>query len=232
MQLNRKEVVQQLIDHKGFENYLEIGVFLGHVFFDINAKHKVAVDPNVKYSRFKLLKRSFKYNNSNLRATSIKLTSDDFFAREAPKIYRNREIDICLVDGMHEYGFALRDVENTLRYLQKGGVIVMHDCNPQTKASNASYEEWERSGFAGMWNGDVWKTIVHLRSLRNDINVFVLDTDQGLGIVTFGNPESKLNFSAEQIKALSYEELEQNRREWLNLKGPDYFFEYFGIKKP
>ena len=101
MQLNRKDVVQQLIDHKGFKNYLEIGVFLGHVFFDVNAKHKVAVDPNVKYSRFKLLKRSLKYNSSNLGAVSVNLTSDEFFEKEAPRIYAKRKIDICLVDGMH-----------------------------------------------------------------------------------------------------------------------------------
>ena len=231
MQLNRKEVVQQLIDAKGFENYLEIGVFLGHVFFAINAKNKIAVDPNKKYSWFKLFKRSLKYNFSNLSARSIKLTSDDFFAREAAAIYAKNPIDICLVDGMHEYGFALRDVENTLKYLQNGGVIVMHDCNPQSEASNASYEDWEKSGFAGMWNGDVWKTIVHLRSLRDDINVFVLDCDQGLGIVSFGKPESKLNFKEEEIKALSYQQLEQNRKEWLNLKEADYFYEYFNLPR-
>lgn len=32
------------------------------------------------------------------------------------------------------------------------------------------------------WSGDVWKSIVHLRSIRPDLRVAVLDCDSGVGI--------------------------------------------------
>jgi hypothetical protein len=230
--LNRKEIIQKLIDHRGFTTYLEIGVFLGSVFFAVKAKFKLAVDPNVKFSRFKFLKRSFKYKNpSNLTARSMKLTSDDFFAKKAASVFKDRPLDICLVDGMHEYSFALRDVENALRYLQKDGVIIMHDCNPATKEAAMDFESWKERGFADEWNGDVWKAVLHLRSQRSDINVFVLDTDYGLGVISFGKPDDRLDLSPEQIRELTYEQFDQNRKAWLNLKPPSHFYEYFNIKK-
>ena len=232
MHLDRRDVIQTLIDTRGYKKYLEIGVFLGKLFYSIRAKYKIAVDPNVKFTRFKLLKRSFKYkNNTNLTASSYKLTSDDFFAKKAASLFKNRPIDICLVDGMHEYGFALRDVENSLKYLQPNGVIVMHDCNPANSEAAVDFATWKKNDFKGNWNGDVWKAVVHLRSQRNDINVFVLDADFGLGVITWGQPESKLNFTADEIQKFTYQDLERNRKEFLNLKEPSYFFQYFNIAK-
>ncbi len=221
-----------MIDARGFQKYLEIGVYVGRLFFQIRAKYKVAVDPAFYYGFFKRLKKSFsKSNFTNVSAQSFKMTSDDFFAKEAPALYEGRQLDICLVDGMHEYDYALRDVENALKYLRKDGVIVMHDCNPETEEANVRFEAWKQRGYHGFWNGDVWKTILHLRSLRDDINVFVLNCDHGLGVVTFGKPENKLNFTEAEIRSFTYSDLEKNRQQWLNLKDPSYFYEYFGLQQ-
>ncbi|MBS1563021.1 MAG: class I SAM-dependent methyltransferase, partial [Bacteroidetes bacterium] len=116
----------------------------------------------------------------------------------------------------------------TLKYLSDDGVIIMHDCNPQTKEEAGTLEEWRKRG-SGQWNGDVWKTILHLRSQRKDINVFVLDCDHGLGIVTKGKPESTPGFSEKEIIGFTYEDLAAHRKEWLNLKPAGYFHEYFGV---
>ena len=105
----------------------------------------------------------------------------------------------------------------------------MHDCNPLTKAAACSFQEWKDRDFAGTWNGDVWKVILHMQSLRDDVNAFVLDCDHGLGIITWGKPEHKLNFTKEQINALTYEEFEAHRKEWLNLKPANYANEYFKL---
>src|ERR1700694_3356843 len=230
MEFNRLYFIERLIQERKFKNYLEIGVFLGKVFFFVPAPKKVAVDPEFRFGAYRKIKRIFKKFN-NLWARFYEKTSDDFFAQVAPALYRNEHLDLCLVDGMHEYHFALRDVENALKYLQSGGVIIMHDCNPQTPEQAMSFEQWKAINYQSNWNGDVWKSIVHLRSMRDDINVFVLDCDHGLGVVTIGKPESKLDFTPAQIEGLSYEQLAQNRKEWLNLKEPSYFFEYFGIRK-
>jgi hypothetical protein len=230
MDFNRLYFINRLVKEKKFKSYLEIGVFLGKVFFYVSASKKIAVDPEFRFGAYRKFKRIFKKIN-NLWARFYAKTSDDFFAQDAPRIFSNQQLDICLVDGMHEYGFALRDVENSLRYLQKNGVIIMHDCNPQTAQAAIRFEDWKANNFQGTWNGDVWKSIMHLRSTRNDINVFVLDCDEGLGIVTFGKPENKLNFTEAEIRSFGYEDLAQNRKEWLNLKPAPYFFEYFNIEQ-
>jgi hypothetical protein len=98
-----------------------------------------------------------------------------------------------------------------------------------TKEANVSFADWKARNFSGTWNGDVWKTIVHLRSLRPDLDVFVLDTDHGLGIITKRKPQSTLPFTKDQIKKLTYEDFDKNRKEWLNLQPPDYFYKHFGI---
>ncbi|MFL5741866.1 MAG: class I SAM-dependent methyltransferase [Flavisolibacter sp.] len=230
MEFNRLYFIERLIKEKRFRSYLEIGVFLGKVFFNVSAQKKIAVDPEFRFGLYRKAKRVFKKIN-NLWAKFYEKTSDDFFAKDAPRIYSNKDLDLCLVDGMHEYQFALRDVENALKFLQSHGVIIMHDCNPQTAAEASSFEEWKKINFKSNWNGDVWKTILHLRSLRNDINVFVLDCDHGLGVVSFGKPENPLHFTQAEITALTYEQLAENRKAWLNLKEPSYFFEYFGISQ-
>lgn len=63
----------------------------------------------------------------------------------------------------------------------------------------------------------MWKVIVHLRT-RDDLRVAVLDCDFGVGLVCKGEPDSRLDYSPEQIAALSYEDLASDRERLLNLK--------------
>jgi hypothetical protein len=224
--MDRSEVIQYLINKKKYKRYLEIGVFNGEVFFKIKAPHKYAVDPVFRFVRETKYKMMFK-NVSNANAKYFTKTSDDFFKNDSPKLFSKRKIDICFIDGMHEFDFVLRDTLNTLKYLDDNGVIILHDCNPLTADAEVSYAEWEKRGFAAEWNGDVWKIIVYLRSLVDDINVFTLDTDQGLGIITKGLGQVKLNFTEEQIRQMTFKDIDSNREQWLNLKPESYLLEYF-----
>ncbi|WP_201747933.1 class I SAM-dependent methyltransferase [Chitinophaga vietnamensis] len=228
MSLNRQEIATSLIQKHQFKTYVEIGVFIGANFFPIKAEKKIAIDPDYKFNWFKKLKRAVK-NPCNFRASYYKMESDRFFEKKALKLFNTRRIDVCLVDGMHEYHFALRDVEHTLTHLADNGVIIMHDCNPANAAAACSFKEWQARGGKDNWNGDVWKAIVHLRSTRDDLNVFVLDCDFGLGIVTKGKPDAMLSFTPAEIGQFSYADFEQNRAAWLNLKPASFFHEYFGL---
>ncbi len=168
-------------------------------------------------------------NPYNLFNRYIEKKSDDFFSKDAHQLFANRQCNLSLIDGMHEYAFALRDVENTLKYLSDDGVIIMHDCNPVTKEEACTFEEWKAKSFKGQWNGDVWKTIMHMRTFRKDINVFVLDCDQGLGVITKRKPESQLTFSQDEINRFTYEDFDKNRVSWINLKPALYYKEYFKL---
>jgi hypothetical protein len=121
------------------------------------------------------------------------------------------------VDGMHEHSFAFRDVENALKYLNKGGVIILHDCNPKSAESTVPFDVWAANNRQFVWNGDVWKAIVMLRSTRPDLEIFVANTDFGLGIVTKGVQEP-LPYKKEDVQQMQFADLEAARVQLLNLK--------------
>jgi hypothetical protein len=225
--MNRIKAVQRALDTRVKPVYLEIGVSHGYAFRRISVDEKIAVDP-----AFKLSARRRRLADAKARASHyFETTSDSFFANETA-LLEQRGIDVALIDGLHSYGQALRDIENTLRFLRDDGVIVLHDCNPPyaLMARPAdSYDEF----FAqlrgpvkvGLWSGDVWKAIVYLRSTRDDLRVAVLKCDFGVGIVRKGLPESRLPYSEEQIEALDYADLAADRERLLNLKPPRYLSE-------
>lgn len=227
--MNRLKVITTLMKQKNLRNYLEIGVHNAHILFRIKSNFKIAIDPKFAFDTARKIGKTI-LNPYNLYNQYFEKTSDDFFANDAQKIIDNKKIEISLIDGMHQYDYALRDIENTLKYLSDDGVIIIHDCNPQTKAASGTWDEWQSRNEEGFWNGDVWKAIVHLRSTRKDINVFVLDCDHGLGVVTKSKPENVLHLTPDEIEKMQYEAFDADRKNLLNLKPADYFYEYFSVK--
>lgn len=220
--MNRITILQEIIESINVKCYLEIGVKKGKCFLQIKAPIKIAIDPKMLISKkkkfFSLVKEKY-----------YVISSDEFFRME-PKILTKHGLDIVFIDGLHTYQQSLKDVLNALKYLNVNGVIVMHDCNPESEAmaypgnSFEDIKDLNLPGYEGLWCGAVWKTIVHLSSIRNDLNIFVLDCDYGVGIITKakGKQKDPLKFSPEQIKKLSYKDLERNRKKLLNLKKPQY----------
>ncbi|WP_231748736.1 class I SAM-dependent methyltransferase [Mycobacterium sp. M26] len=226
--VNRIKAVQRALDGRTNPVYLEIGVSKGLAFRQISADEKIAVDP-----AFRLSPETREQADAKGRATHyFEVTSDDFFAEQADFLAQ-RPIDVALIDGMHTYEQVVRDVENTLRFLRDDGVIFLHDCNPPFELAGRRAESWDdfiagQSGplVIGLWNGDVWKAIVHLRSTRPDLLVGVLKCDQGVGFVRKGAPETTLPYSVDQIEALTYADLKADRKRLLNLKSPRYLDEF------
>jgi len=259
--LLRFDVVQAVLDHLKGTTYLEIGVDTGRMFGKIKAARKFGVDPEpthdlinhiVNESKFRNLKYStdaignihqyelngtVSSNQTNgvdnpSRCELHYVTSDQFFAEQAPALFSHDRIHVAFVDGLHSYEQAYRDVLNVLDYLDAGGVILMHDCNPakeSTAVPATSYEEvckmhipdWDHQ-----WCGDVWKAVVRLRANHDDLKIFVLDCDFGIGVVYKGQPEDKLNLSLSDIERMTYDDLDKNRKALLNLKPPSFLWKF------
>jgi len=225
--MDRVTLAQTIMDTISGETYLEIGVNTGVSFIPIKATRKWGVDPSYHLTR----RRRMKYRLWSLLGIKeerlFRVTSDEFFVKNHEMLSR-RGVDVCLVDGLHTYDQALRDVLNTLRYLKPNGVIVLHDCNPTSEltARPASGIEdlmsQEVSGWDGSWSGDVWKAIVHLRALKNDLEVFVLDCDTGIGVVRRGRSESLLPYTEDDIRSMDYGLLSRNRGKLLGLQPSEY----------
>ncbi|MDH6247283.1 class I SAM-dependent methyltransferase [Mycobacterium sp. OTB74] len=229
--MNRIRAVRQALAMRSNPVYLEIGVSRGQAFQRISADVKLAVDP-----AFRLTERTRELANAKGRVTQyFETTSDAFFENETALLEQN-PIDVALIDGLHTYEQVVRDVENTVRYLKDDGVIFLHDCNPPFELAGRRAESWDefmaqQTGLLkiGIWNGDVWKAIVELRSTRPDLVVGVLKCDQGVGFVRKGTPESTLPYTPKQVAALTYEDLKADRTRLINLKPPRYVGEFLAM---
>ena len=195
----RFDVINYLIQINKYVNYVEIGVHNGACIRQINAIHKDGVDPGIEHT--------------NPPEVNYPITSDEFF-----NLIKGHDIkyDVIFIDGLHHDYQVYTDIINALNHLQPNGTIVCHDMNPM----------WEivqrKSRVINHWNGDCWKAWAKLRSERNDLTMNVIDTDNGIGIIQFGSQKTfKLNVDAYE---LSYEFLESNRNELLNLISIEEFF--------
>jgi hypothetical protein len=230
--LKRYDMIQQCIDvikkKKTKVNYFEIGVQTGLCFFKIKADNKVAIDPSFA---IKLTKRIKAYitNSSNFNNKFFEITSDDFFSQQRDYIKTIGGIDVIFIDGLHLFEQVVLDIENSLKYLNKGGIILVHDCNPLSESAairaytSDEVREMNPPGWANIWNGDVWKTIVKIRSTRSDLDIRVFNTDHGVGVIRVGIPDRVLALNERQLEQLTYQDLHNNREEYLNLKGSEEF---------
>jgi hypothetical protein len=85
--------------------------------------------------------------------------------------------DLIFIDGLHHSDQVDKDIENSLARLNEGGFIILHDCNPPT--IDRAVEDF----FGQPWNGTVWKAIYKLRCSKPDIDICVLDWDEGVGVI-------------------------------------------------
>lgn len=226
--MNRATVIQKVIDQVSAKTYLEIGVSTGQVLFNIKAPKRIGVDPAFNFSFTKKVKLPF----VQPKIHTYEITSDDFFAKHAEQVLKDG-IDVAFVDGLHTYKQTLVDVENCLKYLNDGGVIIMHDCNPISAATaypvkNSINEvlalaaKGEVPGWNGCWNGDTWKALVHLRIAHDDLSIFTLDIDWGLGVVIKGKSNKLNDLTLEELDKADYSLLEKDRNHLLNLQPPSY----------
>lgn len=188
--MTRTEIINSLIRKYDYKSYLEVGVQSGVNFRATEIYYKCGVDPDEKSH------------------ASVVMTSDEFF-RQTDKTF-----DIIFIDGLHEADQVLRDIENALRILNEGGIVVCHDMNPLSEIAQRVPREVK------VWNGDCWKAWVKLRK-RDDLEMRVVDTDHGCGIIRKGNQEP-LIFSTED-----YNEFNVNRKRLLNLIPVEEFKEIY-----
>jgi len=189
--MDRTDIINFFIKKYGYFSYLEIGVnLIQHNFDKVIAPNKTGVDPN-----------------PNLSGIEFRMTSNNFF------IENNKTFDIIFIDGLHHADQVYEDIKNSINVLNDGGVIILHDCCP-TNEKMQLVPQIE----IGEWTGDVWKAFIKYRTETTKYNMFVINTDFGVGIIKKSNDEVKPLILKDE---LSYDDLVKNRIEWLNLINTD-----------
>lgn len=200
--MNRIQIINALIKKHGYKTYLEIGVNTaaqpGYSHESIKVETKHGVDPNVD--------------------TTYRMPSDEFFAQNT-NMY-----DIVFVDGLHIFDQAHRDIENALRFLNPGGTIVVHDCNPVREITQRPIRA------SSTWHGDVWKAILKLRMERTDVSIYTIDADEGCAIVTKGSQELYVPETGSDPYTYAY--FKKHKKKILNLISIRDFCKKLGIPVP
>ena len=185
---HRLEIIQNIIISKHYKKYLEIGCDNDQILSNILIDYKIGVDP--------------------VQGGNVRKTSDDFFKNNLDKF------DIIFIDGLHEYGQVNKDINNSLKALNDGGIILLHDCMPKSYFHQAV----PRSRMS--WNGDVWKNIVEARA-NPEIDTYTCFADEGIGIIFNRLNRNKLIINKKNFKKLKFRDFYYNYREYLNIISPE-----------
>lgn len=189
--VTRTQIINAIIAKFSFNTYLEIGVRDANENFNlINIEIKDGVDP------------------APVTTVNFKMTSDVFFQKES----EGKKYDIIFIDGLHTDEQVYKDTINSIKHLNDGGFIVLHDCNPPTEYHIRSYEEYLKT--RGQWNGTVFRGFIKLKNELLDWNCFTIDTDFGCGIITKHDFGFKTNIDSSQINWVYFN---QHRLDLLNL---------------
>ena len=189
----RWDLIDYLIKKYDYKDYLEIGCDRDQLFSRIKLKNKIGVDP---------------YSGGNVRKTS-----DDFF------LENNKSFDLVFIDGLHTYAQVKKDILNSVKFLNTNGIILVHDCLPDTMSKQAVPR------YKMQWNGDVWKAIVDLRQ-NPDLDIYTCEMDQGIGIIKKRNNTSILKLSTE-IEKLKFKDYFNNYKEYMRVINLDEFKKKF-----
>ena len=181
---SRKEIVQEIIKKKNYKKYLEIGCFDDELFNYVNCEKKVGVDP--------------------VSGGTIRETSDQFFSNN------DDCFDCIFIDGLHEYKQVRKDITNSLKFLNEGGIILLHDCLPN------NYYEQAIPRCQWTWNGDVWKAIVESRKSK-DIDVYTCNADYGIGVIIKRPNSNLLDIPNKDSSSLTFSDYFHNHKNLMNI---------------
>jgi hypothetical protein len=192
--ITQTDIINYFIKKYKYKSYLEIGVKNPKTgnFNNIKIKNKIGIEPNPVITQDNILI----------------CTSDFFF------IKNKLTFDLIFIDGLNIEMQVDKDILNSLNSLNDGGIIILNGCNPPSEK-----HQKERINVDGY--GTVWRSFAKLRMTREDLSMYVVDTNFGVGIIMKGTQELF------PINKLNYDLLEKDRVKLLNLISVNTFNKIF-----
>ncbi|WP_099340695.1 class I SAM-dependent methyltransferase [Candidatus Fonsibacter ubiquis] len=162
------------------------------------------------------------FNHININKTgvdpfkggNIKLKSDEFFKNNKKKY------DCIFIDGLHTYEQVKKDIVNSINCVNENGIILIHDCLP----NNVYEQNVPRSTY--IWNGDVWKAIVEMRT-KEDFQTYVINADYGIGVILKKKNQNLIKINETNFKKLKFKDFFYNYKNWMNIIEYEEFINLF-----
>lgn len=164
---NHELFIQNLVKLTNCQTYLELGVHNGVCFQTI----------------VPLVKRAIGVDIMDLRTIKV----GEFYTMPTDDFFKNFDdmADIIFIDADHKYDSVVKDFENSLKVLNKNGVILLHDTDPQ-----------EKFLLAPEYCNDCYKIVNYIQENHPELNIVTLPlTIAGLSIVMRKNERRANEFT-------------------------------------
>jgi predicted O-methyltransferase YrrM len=160
------ELILKILQLTGCETYLELGVCKGPTFILANNIVKRAIGVDVYDDRIYKVGEFYE------------CSTDDFFN------FFHDNVDIVFIDADHHFESVRKDFENSLKILNKHGIIIFHDTDP------VSEELLSPSRC-----GDGYKIVDYIYENHKELDMITLPvTIAGLTIVTRKSDRRVFNY--------------------------------------
>lgn len=213
---NTSERINELAKAVNAKSYLEIGVFRGDTFLEVDTPLKIAVDPN------------FKFDYSSHSSSTVRfyeMTSDSFFAKYPldSTYHINNSFDIIYIDGLHTFKQSYNDFINSLHFSHLHTIWIFDDtipCDPWSSIpdQSLSYNFRKYANIPGHpWHGDTYKTVFAIHDFHHDFNYRT--------IINLSNPQTicwRKHDSSQESSFTKYLERIENLDYFQFLKNIEY----------
>ena len=189
-------------------SYLEIGVYAGGTFFEVDVARKVAVD--VKF-RFDVNERR------DPRAAFFEMTSDAYFLGPGAE----ERFDLIFLDGLHTFEQTLIDLNASLLLSHERSAILVDDTVPSDVYSALPNQRQaikfrQKAGGKGRgWHGDVFKLVVYIHDFLPMLSYCTINTGGNQQTLVWREPRPSFTpvcGNLERISRLDYFWLVDNFR--------------------
>ena len=108
--VNHSDVIYTILSSTGCGSYLELGLYVGETINKINTISDYCIGVDIK--------------PVNINCDFFCGTTNDFFKQN------DKTFDAIFIDADHSFESVLMDLSNSVKVLNKGGIIFIHDTDP------------------------------------------------------------------------------------------------------
>jgi hypothetical protein len=219
------------------DKYLEIGVEYGETIQNTHFLDKTGVDPDPKSNLHYIIKKtsddffqSLKDKDEHQDKDDISsIDSDDNIIEisiNSSNITKEKiNFDVVFIDGMHQVEYLIKDFNNSVKYLNKGGKIFIDDILPsnhseQRKIPLKHYYENGILKYGEPWTGDVWKLLYHmLLKYKDNIETFKYYNNINYRGIAFVTVNKSFEIDEKEVDAINGYEYFKDFNDYIDLLG-------------
>ncbi|MCH6574818.1 MAG: sulfotransferase [Bacteroidetes bacterium] len=203
-----------------FSSYLEISTLTTGHYFDKVDSNFFKIKDCINYYVEEHEPLYSKFGNTVLKDHDFKILPFDDYLNKI--IDKNQKYDVIFVDPFHTVEHTIRDLEAALSLLSSTGIIIVHDCFPD---SEALIGPWKGRG---AWCGQTYEGYIRFLLKNSHFENFVINIDYGCGIIRPHYKSTiKRDFAVDADKLSSWEYYWDHHNQLLNLESIDKFYDLY-----